>query len=260
MKSRGAAHIARVGSIASTADLTKEPEKGQGSKATAVPAEAEPQVQQQDGDNGTFGSEVLSPHLSVPRHCDFENAQTLAFFLWHNQRTLRFFSEIFWRFSAKPAAKLAICTWRFRENRMGGFRKGGFSNNRFVLKPPIRDFQDLKHSSFSAVATFGTLSRVSKPLVLFVCMLFCFFSGSACFWSVCPFFVGDFWGLAERQHPFLWVILLSLLQKQRKEDQGRRVTSSDWYMTWAPPKREEPILHMVVEHSIPFVAKPLRPA
>ena len=54
-----------------------------------------------------------------------------------------------------------------RENRMGGFRKGGFSNNRFVLKPDVAIASEVSILSKNSLAITDFHAKETQHVQLF---------------------------------------------------------------------------------------------
>ena len=54
-----------------------------------------------------------------------------------------------------------------RENRMGGFRKGGFSNNRFVLKPDVAIASEVSILSKNSLAITDFHAKKTQHAQLF---------------------------------------------------------------------------------------------
>ena len=54
-----------------------------------------------------------------------------------------------------------------RENRMGGFRKGGFSNNRFVLKPDVAIASEVSILSKNSLAITDFHAKKTQHVQLF---------------------------------------------------------------------------------------------
>ena len=53
------------------------------------------------------------------------------------------------------------------ENRMGGFRKGGFSNNRFVLKPDVAIVSEVSILSKNSLAITDCHAKKTQHIQLF---------------------------------------------------------------------------------------------
>ena len=53
------------------------------------------------------------------------------------------------------------------ENRMGGFRKGGFSNNRFVLKPDVAIASEVSILSKNSIAKTDFHAKKTQHVQLF---------------------------------------------------------------------------------------------
>ena len=54
-----------------------------------------------------------------------------------------------------------------RENRMGGFRKGGFSNSRFVLKPDVAIASEVSILSKNSLAITDFHAKKTQHVQLF---------------------------------------------------------------------------------------------
>ena len=54
-----------------------------------------------------------------------------------------------------------------RENRMGAFRKGGFSNNRFVLKPDVAIASEVSILSKNSLAITDVHAKKTQHVQLF---------------------------------------------------------------------------------------------
>ena len=63
-----------------------------------------------------------------------------------------------------PTVVKIECPW---ENRMGGFRKGGFSNNRFVLKPDVAIASEVSILSKNSLAITDFHAKKTQHVQLF---------------------------------------------------------------------------------------------
>ena len=72
--------------------------------------------------------------------------------------------DLLWSVSSKGTPLLYRMSW---ENRMGGFRKGGFSNSRFVLKPDVAIASEVSILSKNSLAITGFHAKKTQHDQLF---------------------------------------------------------------------------------------------
>ena len=119
----------------------------------------------------------------------------------------------------------------FWEKRMGGFRKGGISNNRFVLKPDVAIASEVSILSKNSLAITDFNAKKTQHVQLFETPLpgTPRFAIPNCFCFHGAFLVVKFLGLLE-----CFVLIFQGFLRVRKVE-GVRVPQNFWKLPWTSP-------------------------